>query len=325
MGLEDLLAIGVARGESSWCWSVPRRRRAVAVARAGPACRARAEPPPLIPRDVLFGNPDKASPQISPDGKRLAYLAPDEQERAAGLGADRRQDDDKAVTADKKRGIRQLPLDLRPETLLYLQDKDGDENFHVYAVDLDDREGPRPDAVPGRARATLVDLDPKHPDEVLVGMNKRDRKAFDVYRLNLDTGALTLDTENPGDVVGWVTDAALPVRAAQVATPDGGTELRVRDDAKAPLEDAAQGRARGETSASPASPRTARRSTSVLHRRRHRAAGEARPRHRHGEGARRGRARRRWASCSIHPDTSRRAGGAFNRRPQTSGRCSTRR
>jgi dipeptidyl aminopeptidase/acylaminoacyl peptidase len=79
-----------------------------------------------------------------------------------------------------------------------------------------------------------VDTHPDFPDEVLVEMNVRDRHAMDVHRLNLSTGALTLDTENPGDVGGWETDAKFQVRGAQVATPDGGTEIRVRDDAKSP-------------------------------------------------------------------------------------------
>ncbi|MBL9127378.1 MAG: S9 family peptidase, partial [Verrucomicrobiales bacterium] len=68
----------------------------------------------------------------------------------------------------------------------------------------------------------------------LVSLNVRDRSTFDVYRLNLNTGALVLDTENPGDVMGWGTDPAFQVRSATAALPDGGWEVRVRDDAKSP-------------------------------------------------------------------------------------------
>src|SRR5581483_4797171 len=67
-----------------------------------------------------------------------------------------------------------------------------------------------------------------------VQMNLRKRELMDVHRLTLSTGALTLDTENPGDVVGFEADLKLQVRAAQVATPDGGTEVRVRQAPRAP-------------------------------------------------------------------------------------------
>src|SRR5439155_813143 len=76
--------------------------------------------------------------------------------------------------------------------------------------------------------------DPAFPDEILVEMNLRDRKLMDVHRLNLATGALVFDTQNPGDVVGWGADPRLQVRAAQVVTAEGGTEIRIRDTAKSP-------------------------------------------------------------------------------------------
>ena len=83
-------------------------------------------------------------------------------------------------------------------------------------------------------RAEPEGTDPAFPDEMLVIMNLRDRKLFDVYRIKLRSGAVELDTQNPGDVAGWATDAKFQVRGAQVSTPDGGTEIRIRDDAKSP-------------------------------------------------------------------------------------------
>src|SRR6185369_190449 len=83
-------------------------------------------------------------------------------------------------------------------------------------------------------RAAVLDTNPKFPETILVEMNARNRHVMDVYKLDLRTGALVLDTENPGDVVGWDADNQQRVRAAQISTPDGGTELRVRDDEKAP-------------------------------------------------------------------------------------------
>ncbi len=192
-----------------------------------------ADLPPVIPRDVLFGNPERSQPRLAPDGQRLAWLAPDKKNVLQVWVKTVGKDDDKIVTADKKRGIRQYLWAEDSKTILYLQDNDGDENFHLYGVDL--ASGNVRDYTPYQGiRADIVDVHPDFPDQVLVQMNLRDRQVMDVHRLNLTTGALALDTQNPGDVVGWGTDAKFQVRAAQVSTADGGTEVRVRDDAKSP-------------------------------------------------------------------------------------------
>src|SRR5262245_28473262 len=192
-----------------------------------------AEPPALIPRDLLFGNPERTSPALSPDGARLAWLAPDTNNVLQVWVKTIGKDDDKIVTADKKRGIRQYVWAKDNKTLLYLQDSDGDENFHIYGVDLE--AGNVRDYTPFQGvRADVADLEIDFPNEVLVTLNLRDRSLFDVYRLNLKNGALDLDTENPGDVVGWLSDPKFRVRGAQVPTGDGGTEIRVREDEKAP-------------------------------------------------------------------------------------------
>ena len=194
---------------------------------------ALAELPPLIPRDILFGNPERTSPQISPDGKRLAWLAPDKKNVLQVWVKTIGKDDDKMVTADKKRGIRQYFWTEGSKVLVYAQDLDGDENFHLYGSDLE--SGNVRDYTPFQGvRAGIEGTDPAFPDEMLVSMNLRDRRLMDVHRITLSTGAVKLDTENPGDVAGWGTDAKFQVRAAQVKTPDGGTEIRIRDDAKSP-------------------------------------------------------------------------------------------
>jgi len=193
----------------------------------------RAELPPLIPRDVLFGNPERTSPALSPDGKRLAWLAPDTNNVLQVWVKTVGKDDDKIVTADKKRGIRFYRWAKNNRTLLYMQDSDGDENFHIYGVDLE--SGNVRDFTPFQGvRASLTDLNPDFPDEALLTLNLRDRSLFDVHRLNLKNGALELDTENPGDVAGWGTDPKFRVRLAQIATPEGGTEIRLRRDDGSP-------------------------------------------------------------------------------------------
>jgi dipeptidyl aminopeptidase/acylaminoacyl peptidase len=195
--------------------------------------QAWADLPPLIPRDVLFGNPEKVAPQLSPDGKRLAWIAPDKKNVLQVWIKTVGKEDDKVVTADKKRGIRRYFWAENSKAVIYLQDADGDENWHAYGVDLD--SGNVRDYTPFQGvRADITATDPKFPDEILVQMNLRDRQLFDVHRLNLRTGALALDTENPGDVAGWGADANLQIRAAQIQTPDGGTEIRIREDVRSP-------------------------------------------------------------------------------------------
>src|SRR5205823_6420193 len=136
----------------------------------GTASRLLAELPPLIPRDVLFGNPEKSGPQLSPDGKRLAWIAPDKKNVLQVWVKSVGKDDDKIVTADKKRGIRRYHWAENNETLLYLQDADGDENSHIYGVDL--ASGNVRDYSPFQGvRADITEINPNYPDEVLITLN----------------------------------------------------------------------------------------------------------------------------------------------------------
>src|SRR5204863_5290822 len=132
--------------------------------------KVRAELPPLIPREVLFGNPEKVNPQLSPDGKRLAWIAPDKKNVLQVWVKSVGKDDDKIVTADKKRGIRRYHWAEDNETLLYLQDADGDENWHIYGVDL--ASGNVRDYSPFQGvRADITEINPNYPDEVLITLN----------------------------------------------------------------------------------------------------------------------------------------------------------
>ena len=178
-----------------------------------------AQLPPVISRDVLFGNPERAQPRLSPDGQRLAWVAPDKKNVLQVWVKTVGKDDDKMVTADKKRGIRQFFWAQNNKTLLYVQDNDGDENFHVYGVDLNSGTVRDYTALQG-VRADIVETSPGVPSEILVQMNARDKHLFDVYRVNLETGALVLDTQNPGDVSGWLADSKLNVLGADHALGD---------------------------------------------------------------------------------------------------------
>lgn len=207
-------------------------RLAVLVVLAATLASAQDAGVPLIPRDVLLGNPERTSPRLSPDGKRLAWLAPDEKNVLQVWVKTLGQKDDAVVTQDKKRGIRGFQWTRDSKGILFGQDADGDENFHVFLVDLGTKNVR--DLTPWQGvRASVLETSPKFPDVALVEMNVRDRKSMDVWRVNLKTGAAELDTENPGDVNGWTVDANLVVRGATAVVKGGGVELRTRDSAKA--------------------------------------------------------------------------------------------
>lgn len=192
----------------------------------GPAAATLAELPPLIPRETLFGNPERVAPRLSPDGKRLSWIAPDKKNVLQVWVKTIGKDDDKVVTADKKRGIRQYFWTQDNKTIVYLQDNDGDENFHLYGVDLE--SGTVRDYTPFLgSRAGVEAVEAAHPDEMLVSINARNKQLFDIYRLTLSTGALVLEAKNPGDLAGWITDKDLHVVGGQAATADGGTEIRL--------------------------------------------------------------------------------------------------
>jgi dipeptidyl aminopeptidase/acylaminoacyl peptidase len=175
----------------------------------------------LIPRKYLFGNPEKTSAKISPDGKKLAYLAPDARNVLNVWVRDLEQKgEDRQVTQDRKRGIRQFLWALDQKHIFYLQDDGGDENWHLYQTNIETQM--TKDLTPYEGvKVDIVDANPRFPHELLIQMNKRDAAIFDVYRLNLQTGQLQIDTVNPGGIFHWVADHDLQIRAAQSYKADG--------------------------------------------------------------------------------------------------------
>ena len=183
--------------------------------------------PQLIPREVLFGNPERTQPRISPDGTRLAYLSPVDGVLNVWVGSVG-GDDFQPVTEDRERGIRLYFWAEDDRHILYLQDAGGDENWRLYSVDLED--GKTRDLTPfENVQAQVVDKSKHFPDEILISINKRDARLHDAYRLRLSSGEMELVAENPGNVAGWVADAGFEVRGAVTAKPDGGFDLLVRE------------------------------------------------------------------------------------------------
>ena len=190
----------------------------------------------LIPRSVLFGNPERTSPRISHDGSRLGWIAPkdgvlnvwvapiDESDGVDWAAA-------RAVTDDTDRGIRTFGWAWDGRHLLYVQDVGGDENWRLYDVDL--VTGERRDLTPfEKIHAQIIGSSKRRPTEVLVGMNADNPQLHDVYRLDLETGNLVKEIENPG-YAGWLADEDLVVRCALAPLPDGSLDVLVRDSASA--------------------------------------------------------------------------------------------
>lgn len=191
---------------------------------------------PLIPREVLFGNPEKATPKLSPDGQKLAYLAPDEGVLniwVRTVGAE----DDKVVTHDRVRGIRMYFWAPDSQHLLYVQDQGGDENWHVYSVPLQDPSQARDLTPYPKVQAQILAVEPDHPRHILVGLNDRDPRLHDVYKLDLLTGERTLVQENDIGAISWVADHDMNVRVGQVLTPDGGATLMHRPAPQSPWQE----------------------------------------------------------------------------------------
>ena len=187
----------------------------------------------LIPRDMLFGNPAKAAPYISPDGTRIAYLAPHEGTLAVWVRTIGGQDD-RVVASDPARPIRTAFWAPDGTRILYAQDAAGDENFHLFAADPDGTAAPL-DLTPFEGCRVLVQaIDLDRPGEILILMNRRDPQLFDVYRLDPRSGETTLDTENPGGVSSFAEDAQMIVRAGVIQLADASHEIVVRDAANAP-------------------------------------------------------------------------------------------
>jgi dipeptidyl aminopeptidase/acylaminoacyl peptidase len=184
----------------------------------------------LIPRRVLFGNPERISPHLSPDGTRLAWIAPHEGvlnvwvAPIGGNGVD--WSAARVVTEDADRGIRMFAWAHDAQHLLYLQDTGGDENWRRHDVDTETMQ--RRDLTHyDNVQTQLLAGDKKFPTEILIGLNRDNPQLHDVFRLNLTTGELVKEVENPG-FVDWVADSELVVRAGIAPQPDGGMVVMVR-------------------------------------------------------------------------------------------------
>jgi dipeptidyl aminopeptidase/acylaminoacyl peptidase len=193
-----------------------------------PAPDLRAELPKLLPREAFLGGTTSFAYMISPDGSRLAYLGVTDK---GGLGIWVRTSgkaDARLVSADSG-GMNGFDWAYDNRHLLFLRDSgEGNENFHLCSFDIE--TGEIRDLTPFKdVKAQNLQLRASRPDEILIALNRRDKRSFDMHRVSLKTFEVTLDTENPGDVRWWLADPDLVVRAAVALNPkDASTILRTR-------------------------------------------------------------------------------------------------
>ncbi len=186
---------------------------------------------PLIPMEDFFRNPEQSGFQLSPNGEYISFMKPWERRMnifIQKIGAEEAV----RVTSATERDIPAYFWSGN-ERIVYLQDRGGDENYRLYTVSTDGAES-RELTPFENTRVTIIDSLEEQDDFILIGMNRRDQRLFDVYRLNLETGELTPLEENPGDIAGWMTDHDGKLRVA-VRSDGVNTSLLYRDKEDEPF------------------------------------------------------------------------------------------
>ncbi|MEM9905955.1 MAG: alpha/beta fold hydrolase [Cyanobacteria bacterium P01_D01_bin.44] len=186
--------------------------------------------PPLINRDLFFADPEITGAQLSPDGQFLAFQKPLEGVMNVWVkGIDEPMEAARPVTADAESPIMIYLWSADGRYILYGQDKDGNENFHIYAVDphsLGETAPETRDLTPIDGITAELYAAPKQtPNQIIIGLNDRDPQFHDVYRLDLTTGERTLILQNDENIASWLTDLDGNVRVGYRQTVEGGNEI----------------------------------------------------------------------------------------------------
>lgn len=184
----------------------------------------------LIPRSVLFGNPDKMCVRLSPDGKHITYLAPRKGVLNVWIAPRDNPTEAKPITNDMDRGIRSYFWAYTNQHILYIQDREGNEDWHVYCVDIDTELVTNLTPTKG-IQARVLEVSERHPDEIILSANDRDPAFHDLYRMNIISGKGELLLENT-QFAGFLIDANLHVRFGIRQRPDGGNQIlqKIHDD-----------------------------------------------------------------------------------------------
>lgn len=195
--------------------------------------------PPLIDRELIFGNPEIVNAELSPDGKYLAFQKPWHDTRNIYVkGVDEPFSAARLLTSETKRPVPAYFWTRNSKYILYVKDNDGDENFNIYAIDPAAKPAAGAEAPPSRdltglkgVRVTIYDTPKSDPDLVYIGLNDRDKAWHDLYKLKLSTGEKTLLRKNTERISAWTFDLLGNLRLASRSAENGDTEiLRVDAD-----------------------------------------------------------------------------------------------
>src|ERR1700674_5509606 len=211
------------------------RSLAIAVAFAAPVITSAqsGKLPPLIDRELFFGNPEISGAQISPDGRYISFLKPYKDARNIWV---KRAGDPytaaKLITNDTKRPVTNYFWSRDGKYILFVQDQLGDENFNVYAVDPAGPVGAGSDVPSARnltavkgVRALIYSVPRNDPDIMFVGLNGRDKAWHDLYRVRISTGEKTLLRQNTARIADWFFDNTGALRLAVQTTDKGETNI----------------------------------------------------------------------------------------------------
>ena len=200
--------------------------------------------PPLIDRDKFFGDPKISGAELSPDGRFITFRKPNKGVMNIWIkGRNEPFEEARPITADTTRPVSGYFWSANSEYVLYTQDKGGNENYHIYAVDPDAEPKEDTGVPPARdltdmedIRAQIYSVPEATPNEIIIGLNDRNKQLHDVYRLNLETGEKELLIKNDKNVAGWIADRKGEVRLAMRQTQTGGMELlKVEKDTLLPV------------------------------------------------------------------------------------------
>lgn len=187
-----------------------------------------------IPLEDFFRNSERTGYQLSPDGSYISYMAPYKDRLNVFV---RRVDetDEHAIriTNETERSVAGY-MWADNQRLLYMKDTAGDENYQLYGVRRDGSDDRAYTAFDG-VRTSLIDDLEEQQGVVMIGMNKRNPEVFDPYRLNIETGELTLLAENPGNIQGWMTDHDGRLRVATAIVDGVNTQILYRDTEDEPF------------------------------------------------------------------------------------------
>ncbi|WP_037337667.1 S9 family peptidase [Salinisphaera hydrothermalis] len=207
-------------------WNIPADRMPMAA--SGDAAAGGVRDVPLIERERLFGNPSRIQGRLSPDGRWLSWIAPSNDVLNLWVAPADRPDEARALTDERVRPIRSYFWSPDSRQLLFVNDQGGDENFRLFGVDVESATQRTLTPQEG-VRVQMFGVSRHVRDHIVVGINDRDPRWHDVYRLDLDSGALTLAMQNDG-YGGFLVDESLEIRLAQRPREDGGEDFfRVQD------------------------------------------------------------------------------------------------